>query len=119
MAYIINEAHSLKANTIRSLLGILEPVNKRKVVIFTTTKLGQEDLLEDKTDAKPLLSRCIKIELTNQGLAKVFAKRCRKIARAENLDGDQPLKKYMKLAKDWNNNCRSMLMEIEGECMLD
>lgn len=67
--YIINEAHSLKKLAIQSFLGILENLKSNEVVIFTTTRIGHAELLDDKIDARPLLSRCIKIELTNQGLA--------------------------------------------------
>jgi len=119
MVYIINEAHGLKKPIIQSLLGILEPLNEDAVIIFTTTKLGQKKLFEDKTDAKPLLSRCIEVELTNQGLAPLFAKHCHKIAKKENLDGNKPISRFEKLARQCNNNCREMLMKIETGCMLD
>ena len=119
MVYIINEAHSLRKPIIQSFLGILEKLNEGQVFIFTTTKIGQENLLEDKMDAKPLLSRCATIELTNQGLAPLFAKRCWEIAKKEKLDGDKSIKDYIKLAQKCNNNCRAMLMEIDAGCMLD
>lgn len=117
--HIINEAHGLKKPIIQSLLGILEPLHKDTVIIFTTTKAGQKKLFEDKTDAKPLLSRCTVIELTNQGLTPLFAELCRKIAKKENLDGNQPITRFVKLARQCNNNCRQMLMEIESGCMSD
>lgn len=117
--YIVNEAHGLKKPIIQSLLGILEPLHKDTVIIFTTTKAGQKKLFEDKTDAKPLLSRCTIVELTNQGLTPRFAKLCRKIAKKENLDGNKPISRFEKLARQCNNNCRQMLMEIESGCMSD
>lgn len=117
--YIINEAHSLKKPVIQSLLGILEKLNQSQVIIFTTTKIGQEKLLDEKMDAKPLLSRCTTIELTNQGLARLFARRCMKIAKKEKLDGNKDITDYIALARKCNNNCRTMLMEIEAGCMLD
>ena len=109
----------LVMNFIQSLLGILEPLHEDIVIIFTTTKVGQKKLFEDKTDAKPLLSRCTVVELTNQGLAPLFAKLCRKIAKKENLDGNKPISQFVKLARQCNNNCREMLMEIEAGYMLD
>jgi len=116
-AFIINESHGLRQGTIRRLLGILERIPEYCVFIFTTTKVGQEKLFDDQIDASPLLSRCIEIALTNQGLAKVFAEHCRNIATAENLDG-KPIESYIRLAQKTKNNCRMMLQEIESGSMI-
>ena len=117
-AYIINEAHGLRKTTIRRLLGLLENLPSYVVFIFTTTKQGQEKLFDDQIDASPLLSRCIDIQLTNQGLARTFAEHCRSIATAENLNG-KPVESYIRLAQKCKNNCRAMLNEIESGAMLD
>lgn len=117
-AYIINEAHGLRKPIIRRLLGLLERIPGHVCIVFTTTKMGESRLFEDQIDAHPLLSRCAKIELTNQGLAKPFAEHCRRIAEAENLNG-KPIQSYIKLAQNCKNNCREMLMAIEtGEMLL-
>ena len=116
-AYIINESHGLRKQSIRRLLGLLERIPDYCVFIFTTTKQGQEKLFEDQIDANPLLSRCIEIQLTNQGLAKTFAEHCRNIATAENLNG-KSIESYVKLAQKCKNNCRQMLQEIEAGCMI-
>lgn len=116
-AYIINEAHGLRKPIIRRLLGLLERIPSHVCIIFTTTKTGESSLFDDQIDAHPLLSRCAKIELTNQGLAKVFAQHCRQIAVKEDLNG-KPLQSYIKLAQKCKNNCREMFMAIETGDML-
>ena len=112
-ALIVNEAHGLRKDTIRQFLLYLERIPSHCIVVFTTTQEGQESLFEDKLDASPLLSRCIEINLSNQGLAPLFASRAREIAQAEGLDG-QPLEDYVKLARRCNNNMRMMLQEIDA-----
>lgn len=116
-AFIVNEAHGLRAPIQRCLLQLLEEDLPRHVAfIFTTTWDGQEAMF-DGIDGGPLLSRCSRISLTNQGLSQAFAERVLGIARAENLDG-QPLAEYVKLARKHGNNCRAMLVDVEDGCML-
>lgn len=115
-AFIVNEAHGLKQSTLRRLLGILEPVAPRSVWIFTTTNDG-DDYLMDGIDGAPLLSRCIPIKLSSQGLAQVFAERVRTIAQAEGLDG-RPIAEYVKLAQKRRNNMRAMLQDISAGAMI-
>ena len=117
-AYIINEAHGLRRDTIRQLLVLLERLPSHVCVIFTTTTDGQLKMFEDHIDAHPLLSRCVTVALTSQGLSRPFAARCREIARIEGLDG-QPIGKYQRLAQDCKANFRAMLQAVEYGEMMD
>ena len=80
--------------------------------------MAEKDLFDDQIDAHPLLSRCIEIRLTNQGLAQGFAERAKQIAEIEGLDG-QPVSAYVALARKHKNNMRAMLQTVESGAMLE
>jgi replication-associated recombination protein RarA len=111
--WIINEAHGLRKWIIRQLLGLLERLPSDALFIFTTTVAGQKDLFDGQIDAGPLLSRCIKIALTDRDLAEPFAKQAQKIAKAAGLNG-YGLPAYRKLAERCGNNLREMIQAIES-----
>ena len=112
-AWIVNEAHGLRRALVRQLLGILERLPEHCVVIFTTTRDGEQSLFDDHIDAHPLLSRCVVLPLTNQGLAPAFVKRAREIAEAEGLNG-KPGSAYVRLVQRCRNNMRAVLQAIES-----
>jgi len=102
-AYLINEAHGLRKDTVRQLLTVLERLPAHVVVIFTTTTEGELSLFDDQIDAHPLLSRCVELTLSRRGLAEAFAQRAHEIASAEELNV-RPVSSYVNLAK----RCRTV-----------
>ena len=111
--WIINEAHGLRKWIIRQLLGLLERLPADALFIFTTTQAGQADLFDGQVDAGPLLSRCIKIRLSDTNVAEAFAQRAQKIAKASGLNG-HGIGAYRKLADRCGNNLRDMIQAIES-----
>jgi hypothetical protein len=84
--------------------------------IFTTTVDGLS-LFDGGLDSHPLLSRCIEITLSSQGVAPAFARRAQEIATIENLNG-QPLAAYTRLINECQGNFRQALQRIEKGDML-
>lgn len=114
-AFIINEAHGLRAPIVRRLLGVLERIPGHICFIFTTTAEGQLKLF-DGIDASPLLSRCTPVELTTKTLIKPFAKHAKWIAKREKLDG-RPLSEYVALVEQCQGNMRMVLQQIQAGVM--
>lgn len=115
-AFIVNEAHGLRKDTIRLLLVVLERLPAHVAVIFTTTKAGQESLFENDVtgDASPLLSRCTEITLdSGDETQRAFAARAREIAGKEGIDG-LPEAVYRSAATKARGNMRALLQRIES-----
>ncbi len=115
-ALIVNESHGLVRPVIEYLLDVLETLPDNVIVIFTTTRKGA-DLFDDQIDAGPFASRCVCLNLTPRGLAELFARRIREIARLENMDG-KPESAYLELVKQSGNNFRTALQAVENGAML-
>lgn len=111
-AWIFNESHRMRADVVTRLLTTLEELPDHVAVIFTTTLEGQT-IFEDDLDAGPLLSRCVRLPLSQRDLAKAFAERARTIAQTEGLDG-KPIADYVKLVNKHGANLRAVLQSIES-----
>lgn len=115
-AYIVNEAHGLRKDTIRLLLVLLERLPEHVCMIFTTTKEGQEHLfdMDDAGDAAPLISRCIELTLENgTDTQAAFARRAKAIAQQEGIDG-LPDVVYQRAIEACKGNMRALLQKIES-----
>jgi DNA polymerase III subunit gamma/tau len=114
-AWIINEAHRLRAKVCELLLTVLEEIPAH-VVIFTTTTEESKGLFEGYDNSPAFMSRCLQFKLARKGLCEPFAERARMIAQKEGLDR-RPIEAYQRLAKDNANNLRDMLKAIQQGAM--
>jgi len=112
-AFIVNEAHGLRKDTIRQLLVTLERLPEYVVWIFTTTKSGEGKLFEDDVagDAAPLLSRCVEVTLAMD--TRAFAERAKWVSVQEGIDG-LPLPVYEAAILGSQGNLRRLLQRIES-----
>jgi len=115
MAWICNEAHGLRRDQVRKLLGLTDTgrIPQWCVWCFTTTRHGQQTLFEGIDDTSAMLSRCVVLPMRHSGLELAFALRARAIAQENCLDG-APIQAYIGLAKACRANFREMLCQIES-----
>jgi DNA polymerase III gamma/tau subunit len=109
-ALIVNEAHGLKPQVFQQLRGFLETMPLHAAWFFTTTTENQAELFE-RTTTDQVLSRCVKIRLTNQGFAAGFASRLSDIARQIGLSLTES--EAIKIMRDTKNNARDALEELQ------
>ncbi|NQT91473.1 MAG: AAA family ATPase [Lentisphaerae bacterium] len=109
---LLNEAHGLRPDIVRRLLVMLEDIPSWCTWIFTSTRTGQQKLLDGSDDASPLLSRCAVIQLRQTNLVKPFAAEAKRIATLEGLDG-QPIEVYEQAVRNCGKNLRAVLQLVE------
>jgi replication-associated recombination protein RarA len=118
-AFIVNEAHGLRRDTLRELLTAIEPAGglpSHVVWVFTTTKAGEAKLFDDDQtgDAAPLLSRCVEVTLASDAAARqAFARRAQQVAQREGIDG-LPWSVYANALDASKGNLRRVLQRIES-----
>ena len=114
--YIINECHAMSKQAILGWLTLLESLPKHRLIIFTTTESLENDPFGDFSEP---FARCCKVFklISGKPLTHTFARRAKEIAKTESLDS-KPLRKYIKLVQDCNNNLRTVLQRIEWGEML-
>ena len=121
-AYLVNEAHGLRRDTVRQLLTMLERIPRHVLVVFTTTTDGQASLFEGTDDAHPLLSRCTLLSLTSQGLANPGADRLLTIATTEGLRNghgdDDDRRRLVRIIHENKGNLRAALQAVESGALL-
>lgn len=110
-AFIVEEVHGLRSDTVRALLVVLERIPAHVLWTFTTTTDGEEELFE-KDDAAPLLSRCIRLRLASQGIAETYARYVWNLAQREGLAGTDPAR-ALQLVRRHRNNLRAVLQAVE------
>ena len=112
-AYIVNEAHGLRRDTVRQLLVLADRLRPTVAVIFTSTNDGEEALFEDHIDAGPLLSRCTVLRLARRDICRPLAEMVKRHAEAEGLNG-KPIEHYVKRLQAHHNNVRALYQEVES-----
>lgn len=108
-AVIVNEAQAMTPRAVQGWLPLLEPLPRRRLVLFTSTQSLDGSLFGDFTE--PFSSRVKVVRLVQD--VDGFAARAKKIAAHEGLDG-QPLEAYRRLVRQCHFNMRAVLQRIES-----
>jgi DNA polymerase III gamma/tau subunit len=122
-AYLFNEAHLLRRAVISRLLTTLEAIPRHVAVVFTTTTEGQDKLWEEFDDTLPLLSRCLRLDLSRRDLCRPFAEVVVRNCRAAGLLNGMTDAHYVKRAESFlkanKNNCRALYQAAEAGYLTD
>jgi DNA polymerase III gamma/tau subunit len=113
---IVNEAHSLAGHLVSRMLTLMEQTPDWMLWIFTTTIEGDE-LFDDKFDATPFLSRCLRLPLSRRDLTAAFATKLKEFAQREGFDG-KPIEAYVELFRQNRNNFRDCWQAVENGDMV-
>lgn len=112
-ALIINEAHGLRKDTIRQLLVTLERLPAHVVVVFTTTEKGQKSLFDGQIDSRPLVGRCINLELSKTVEALPAAIHVHRIATVEGLTS-KGISEFIDLIRRCQGSLREAIQAVDG-----
>lgn len=110
-AFILNEAHRLRADTITALLVALERIPDNCLWVFTTTTAAQLALFDSKVDAQPLLDRCDRLKL--EADQEAFARRAQWVAEKEGLGG-AGLSRFRLAVAEASGSLRQVLQRVDA-----
>ena len=111
-AWILNEAHDLRADQQKKMLGLTEGIPNHAVWIFTSIVSGNQKTFDFFDNAGALTSRHHRYKLAETHLLHPFAQRAREIAQAEGLDG-KPMSFYEERVRQNRSNLRAVIHEIQ------
>jgi replication-associated recombination protein RarA len=113
---IVNECHKMPRHGVTALLDALDAIPDWVVWVFTTTKIGQQSFFDEdsKGDAAPLVSRCIKVTLSEGAdVNAALARRAKETAVAAGMDG-LPDAIYAAAIQQHKGNLRAVYQAIES-----
>lgn len=116
--YIVNEIHALSGESVRQFLTTLERIPSHVLWVFTTTRVGEAELLDGCTDASAFRARCLTIALSQRPGAELIAAMVRSNMASVGMDGHD-LGWYVEAVKRLRNNVRATYAECEAVALGD
>ena len=111
--YIVNEIHALSAESVQQFLTTLERIPSHCLWIFTTTRIGEAELLDGCTDAGAFRGRCLTIALSQRNVAEPVAAMIQRNMKSIEADGHD-LSWYVNKVRENRNDARSTYEECEA-----